>query len=538
MLRPDVRLSLLLAYAQFLIDLINFVGVPWHVAFDTRRAQPPRTALVIAAHFLDALSIMRLIIYTRRVVRNEQGVIVEDIPTLSRRYCWSGRFALDALSLLPADLVVVFTSLCAYWDMFRLLRLLRLPMLFEAFSESHRLRSMGIANNVSRMAKLLLMNVLVAHLIACTFFFCICHFEDVPTCAGAETCEIESWKNFVDRQLVDDCRNRLCAKSINMTVTSMDELCRPSMLTERWSEYRSDYYVAALYWAMTVTTTVGLGDIQPRGYLETMLALVFVVVGVIVYALVFGNFSDMIRELSHGAVAARADKRYLLRYLRFSEMLPEARARVSAHYSVMQTAVEEDDWQEAFDTVLRSMPSTLVAEVRVHLYAELLAKMPIFETFRDQGFVNALVCKMARIATLPNSLVLSAGEIGRELYFLISGSVHVGTGTVCVRGAFVVDGPAHFPSRSKVRQQRKASPPFASSFIAVAAARKSTRDTLRAAIFCQSDFCSYFGEIALLQEDSRRTASIMTDPTGCELGTVAASDLMKILRYLTRVSDR
>ena len=65
-----------------------------------------------------------------------------------------------------------------------------------------------------------------------------------------------------------------------------------------------------------------------------------------VYALVFGNFNDMIREQSNGAIMARADTKLLLRYLQFSEMTPEARHRVSWYYSVMRTALEEGAWQQ------------------------------------------------------------------------------------------------------------------------------------------------------------------------------------------------
>ena len=124
---------------QFAIDLMNFVVVPWHrmslssheqfantrihmhthhriganararivswrecaclrssdrvlglsataVSFNSVRAEPPDTKVVIVAHFFDVLSIVRLALYARHVVRDQQGVLIEDVPTLGLWY--------------------------------------------------------------------------------------------------------------------------------------------------------------------------------------------------------------------------------------------------------------------------------------------------------------------------------------------------------------------------------------------------------------------------------------------------------------------
>ena len=34
------------------------------------------------------------------------------------------------------------------------------------------------------------------------------------------------------------------------------ELCHERLLLDEWDKYQSDYYIASLYWAMTITTTV------------------------------------------------------------------------------------------------------------------------------------------------------------------------------------------------------------------------------------------------------------------------------------------
>jgi hypothetical protein len=56
------------------------------VSFNSVRAEPPDTKVVIVAHFFDVLSIVRLALYARHVVRDQQGVLIEDVPTLGLWY--------------------------------------------------------------------------------------------------------------------------------------------------------------------------------------------------------------------------------------------------------------------------------------------------------------------------------------------------------------------------------------------------------------------------------------------------------------------
>jgi hypothetical protein len=51
-------------------------------------------------------------------------------------------------------------------------------------------------------------------------------------------------------------RDQLCATSANVTLAMVSEGCQPNVLVNDWAQYRADYYIASLYWAMTMTTTV------------------------------------------------------------------------------------------------------------------------------------------------------------------------------------------------------------------------------------------------------------------------------------------
>lgn len=59
---------------------------------------------------------------------------------------------------------------------------------------------------------------------------------------------------------------------------------------------RVSEYIVALYWAITVLTTVGYGDIVPVTNVEKIYNIVLFVIGTIIFALIFGSFQALITE--------------------------------------------------------------------------------------------------------------------------------------------------------------------------------------------------------------------------------------------------
>lgn len=55
-------------------------------------------------------------------------------------------------------------------------------------------------------------------------------------------------------------------------------------------------YAASLYWAVTTMSTTGYGDILPMTNLERSYALIVMLIGVVVSALVFGVLGQIITD--------------------------------------------------------------------------------------------------------------------------------------------------------------------------------------------------------------------------------------------------
>lgn len=64
-------------------------------------------------------------------------------------------------------------------------------------------------------------------------------------------------------------------------------------------------YSASLYWAVTTMSTTGYGDILPLTNLERSYALVVMLVGVVVSALVFGVLGQIITDAFDGLASGK-----------------------------------------------------------------------------------------------------------------------------------------------------------------------------------------------------------------------------------------
>ena len=57
-------------------------------------------------------------------------------------------------------------------------------------------------------------------------------------------------------------------------------------------------YTVAFYWAITTLTTVGFGDVSAETFLERMLAMIWMVFGVVFFSFTIGNLTNVIAHLN------------------------------------------------------------------------------------------------------------------------------------------------------------------------------------------------------------------------------------------------
>ncbi|KAJ3360285.1 hypothetical protein GGF32_008532 [Allomyces javanicus] len=228
---------------------------------------------------------------------------------------------------------------------------------------------------------------------------------------------------------------------------------------------------------------------EVRATIEVKYQTFEMLAAVLIYGALFGNLAAIVRSFDSQAGFEKAAKERLARrtYLR-SYLIQYHFPRELQRKLLTQ---EEKDWAHKkggdADGLFKNWPKSLRAEVFTHLYLDLIAKVPLFAD-TDHAFRVALAERITTITVQSGFYICKAGESGSECYFIRDGAVEIMP-----------------PDESKVLV------------------------TLHSG--------GFFGEIALLEPDSRRTATAKTvrDTTLCVL---RKQDFNQILSEYPAMVDR
>lgn len=218
----------------------------------------------------------------------------------------------------------------------------------------------------------------------------------------------------------------------------------------------AEAYLASLYWAATTATTVGYGDLVPVSADERVYATICFVLFAVLQSVLFGTITTLIDGLdvhrkAHAAKQARFDA-----FLRFSGLPPALRLRVHNHVQL--------EWEvsQGFDvhSVLAELPPQLRTDVQSFLLGNMLSEVPMFAAL-DGAIVQQLLNALHLSLHCAGETIVAAGTVGSGMFFVHSGTVAVVT----------ADSP---PSLINLLHRG-----------------------------------DYFGEISLVVEDARRSASVI-----------------------------
>jgi CRP-like cAMP-binding protein len=177
-------------------------------------------------------------------------------------------------------------------------------------------------------------------------------------------------------------------------------------------------YTAALYWTLTTMTTVGYGDIVPLTNYERAFACCVELLGAVCTALVFGNVALLVQGFDGAGARLRERLATLNEFIARHEVPPPLAARIraaAAHAAAAHAGVD------AAATVCE-LPPALRAEVLTHLQAGAVQAASLFRHCAP-GMLNAIVCRLRPVLVLPGDDVYSAGDPGRDLYFVSCGAL-------------------------------------------------------------------------------------------------------------------
>ncbi|XP_073093757.1 cyclic nucleotide-gated channel alpha-1 isoform X1 [Manis javanica] len=302
----------------------------------------------------------------------EQGLLVKEKHKLIERYKSSLQFKLDALSVVPTDLLY-FIMGWSYPEI-RLNRLLRISRMFEFFQRTETRTNYP---NMFRISNLVMYIIIIIHWNACVYY-------SISKAIGFGN---DTW---VYPDVNDPEFGRLARK-----------------------------YVYSLYWSTLTLTTIGETP-PPVKDSEYVFVVVDFLIGVLIFATIVGNIGSMISNMNAARAEFQARIDAIKQYMHFRNVSRDMEKRVIKWFDYLWTNKKTVDERE----VLKYLPDKLRAEIAISVHLDTLKKVRIFADC-EAGLLVELVLKLQPQVYSPGDYICKKGDIGREMYIIKEGKLAV-----------------------------------------------------------------------------------------------------------------
>ena len=293
----------------------------------------------------------------------------------------SGWFLVDLLTALPADIFLASRIDGGFVE----IKLVQMLKMSKITTLTKMVDKTPVANTF-RVIRVMFSLLLLGHVIGCIYF-------------------------YLGRYEMEHYANDGCNRSTGCPWILEENLVDANRYTQ---------YASAMYWGMTMLTSVEFGNVAPNTNVEKFYAASCQVLGSIITALVFGEVAAMIQNAEGGNRRYReliASTNIFLQLYDFPEQLRK-RVRNTIEYSyTLHSGVQTHE-------LLSTLPTALRAEVLGHVQRNVTHKCKLFERC-SRNFVKAVSLAFKAMFFLPSEVIYEAGDANRSIYFISRGVVNI-----------------------------------------------------------------------------------------------------------------
>ncbi|XP_021376567.1 cyclic nucleotide-gated channel rod photoreceptor subunit alpha-like [Mizuhopecten yessoensis] len=320
-------------------------------------------ALDYTADFLYILDI----VFHFRTGYLEDGVLQTDSVKLRIHYMNDTIFYIDLLCLLPLDFLYLSIGFCSILRCFRLVKVYR----FWAFLD----RTERHTNYPNVMRTLMLMHYLLAlfHWNACLYYIVASRLQK-----SSSTWTLPKDDGNVARQ-----------------------------------------YLHALYWSTLTLTTIG--NLPYPHTIKDYLFIIFeMIFGLLLFATVLGHVSNIVTCISAARKDFQAKLDGVKTYMSLRRVPLRLQDRVIKWFDYLWYCNKSTDEERT----LSLLPDKLKAEIAIHVHLDTLKRVEVFQN-TEAGFLCELVLRLKPVLFSPGDYICRKGEVGKEMYIVNRGKLHV-----------------------------------------------------------------------------------------------------------------
>ncbi|KAI5629673.1 cyclic nucleotide-gated cation channel beta-1 isoform X8 [Silurus asotus] len=318
---------------------------------------------LLADYLCDAIYILDITVFQPRLEFVRGGDIVCNKKDMREHYMKTERFKMDVISLMPLDILYVFTGVKS------ILRFPRLLKYMAFFEFNDRLEAVMKKAYIYRVIRTSLYLLYSLHCNACLFYW------------GSDYEGLGSTKWVYDG--------------------------------------RGNSYIRCYYFAVKTLITIG-GLPDPTTVFEIVFQLVNYFVGVFAFSIMIGQMRDVVGAATAGPAYYRSCVDSTVKYMTAYRIPREVQNRVKTWYDYTWQSQGMLDEQE----LLIQLPDKMRLDIAVDVNYTIVSKVALFQGC-DRQMIFDMLKSLKSVVYLPGDYVCKKGEIGREMYIIKAGEVQV-----------------------------------------------------------------------------------------------------------------
>eukprot|EP00760_Papus_ankaliazontas_P019158 PhM_4_TR17914/c0_g1_i1/m.10885 len=184
--------------------------------------------------------------------------------------------------------------------------------------------------------------------------------------------------------------------------------------------------ISGFYWAVQLSTSVGIGDVvtpNSNEWYVRLVTTVMMLIGVSAYGYMISTMSVRVMQTSRVEEAVREKKEKMNAMMEFYDVPWDIQKEAFALYPRLLFANKSD-----FQDVLSVLPPFMQDEIAYYVRRKLVSQVAVFRRAPEE-VVQELTLALEEELVAPGELVMAYKEIGSEMFFVAHGVVEV-TGVI------------------------------------------------------------------------------------------------------------
>ena len=179
-------------------------------------------------------------------------------------------------------------------------------------------------------------------------------------------------------------------------------------------------YIRAFYWTITTLTTIGYGDITPTGSVQTVFVIFIELLGAAMYGMIIGNIANLISHIDVAKSQYKDKLDKINAFLNYRNIPHDLQRKINDYYSYLWESRRGYDES----AVIEDLPIALKTTVALQMNREIIEKVPLFQS-ASEDLIREIVLNLTPVVFTPGDTIVTAGEVGFQMYFISQGSVDV-----------------------------------------------------------------------------------------------------------------